>query len=42
MVGDAALRGRLGVQAAADVRRLFSPEAIGRRYQRRLDSILTW
>jgi hypothetical protein len=39
---DRAMRERLGAQAAADIRRQFSPEAIGRRYRRRLDSFALW
>jgi glycosyltransferase involved in cell wall biosynthesis len=39
---DEALRARLGAQAAADIRRLFSPLAVGRRYRRRLDMLLLW
>jgi len=42
LVEDSALRERLGVQAAADIRQRFSPEAIGRRYQRRLESFALW
>ena len=42
LVEDTALRSRLGTQAAADIRRLFSPEAIGRRYLQRLDSFRLW
>ncbi len=39
---DEALRLRLGQQAAADIRRLFSPEVIGRRYVRRLAAFSLW
>ena len=42
LVEDAGLRSRLGTQAAADIRRLFSPETIGRRYLQRLESFLSW
>ncbi len=42
LVEDSALRSRLGMQAAVDIRRLFSPEAIGRRYLQRLDSFRLW
>ena len=33
---------RLGQQAAADIRRLFSPEAVGRRYVRRFAAFSLW
>lgn len=42
LVEDSALRSRLGTQAAADIRRQFSPETIGRRYLQRLDSFRLW
>ncbi len=42
LVEDEALRGRLGAQAAADIRRRFSPAAIGRRYQQRLEAFALW
>jgi glycosyltransferase involved in cell wall biosynthesis len=42
LVEDEALRTRLGAQAAADIRRLFSPAAIGRRYRQRLDAFTLW
>jgi glycosyltransferase involved in cell wall biosynthesis len=42
LVRDEALRLRLGQQAAADIRRLFSPEVIGRRYVRRLAAFSLW
>ncbi len=42
LADEADLRLRLGAQAAADIRRLFSPAAIGRRYRRRLDQFLLW
>jgi GT2 family glycosyltransferase/glycosyltransferase involved in cell wall biosynthesis len=42
MVADSALRERLGAQAAADIRQRFSPETIGRRYRRRLESFSLW
>ncbi|MEI6107422.1 MAG: glycosyltransferase family 4 protein [Opitutae bacterium] len=42
LVEDSTLRSRLGFQAAADIRRQFSPEAIGRRYLQRLDSFRLW
>ena len=42
LVEDSALRERLGAQAAADIRQRFSPEAIGRRYQRRLEPFSLW
>ena len=42
VVEDDALRTRLGTQAAADIRRLFSPLVIGRRYRQRLDMLLLW
>lgn len=39
---DAGFRARLGAQAAADIRRLFSPAVVGRRYLQRLDSFPLW
>jgi GT2 family glycosyltransferase/glycosyltransferase involved in cell wall biosynthesis len=42
LVDDSALRERLGAQAAADIRQRFSPEAIGSRYRRRLESFSLW
>jgi len=42
VVEDPALHARLGTQAAADIRRLFSPETIGRRYRQRLESFPLW
>jgi len=42
LIEDRAMRERLGAQAAADIRRRFSPEAIGRKYLRRLDSFALW
>ncbi len=42
LVEDEALRTRLGAQAAADIRRLFSPAVIGRRYRQRLDTFMLW
>jgi glycosyltransferase involved in cell wall biosynthesis len=42
LVADEALCRRLGQQAAADIRRLFSPEAVGRRYARRLAAFSLW
>lgn len=42
MVEDTALYSRLGAQAAADIRHLYSPAAIGRRYRQRLDAFTSW
>ncbi|MBI5426164.1 MAG: glycosyltransferase family 4 protein [Opitutae bacterium] len=42
VVSDSALAQRLGQQGAADIRRLFSPAAIGRRYRQRLDAFSLW
>ncbi len=42
LVADETLRQRLGAQAAADIRRLFSPQAVGRRYARRLQMFSLW
>ena len=42
LVEDDALRARLGAQAAADIRRDYSPTAIGRRYLRRLEAFTLW
>ena len=42
LTADEALRTRLGAQAAADIRRQFSPAAIGARYRRRLEMLTLW
>ena len=42
LLEDRALRERLGAQAATDIHRRFSPEAIGRKYLRRLESFALW
>ena len=42
VVEDDPLRERLGTQAAADIRRHFSPAVIGRRYRQRLDAFTLW
>jgi len=42
LVADESLCHRLGQQAAADIRRRFSPEAVGRRYQARLSAFPLW
>ncbi len=42
LAADPALCAALGAQAARDVRERFSAEAVGRRYEQRLESILFW
>ena len=42
LVDDQSFRESLGRRAATDIRRNFSPKAIGRRYQRRLESFSLW
>lgn len=42
LMDDSGLRENLGKRAAADIRKNFSPEVIGRRYQRRLEAFSLW
>jgi glycosyltransferase involved in cell wall biosynthesis len=42
VMDDSGLREKLGKRAAADIRKNFSPEVIGRRYQRRLEAFSLW
>jgi len=39
---DPAWAARLGAQAAADIRRRFSPKAVGELYRRRLEALHYW
>ena len=42
LVQDPAWAARLGAQAASDIRRKFSPKAVGELYRRRLEALHYW
>ena len=42
VVENSELRARVGAQAAADIRRRFSPAAVGHRYLQRLEAFALW